>query len=537
MRPTLAALGAAAILAAAGLSHAMTSQEISEFSQGGPAERAALLGSWAAAGDTSLGAFLDRLEAAEVRTDNTGRLALVGPDGTARDMVTDSVTDVSSGTWEEVVVSNVLRSGMEGARALQSLTVSDPDLRLEAVKGLAEVDLDPAVLPALEKSVASETDTRIRPLLRSLAAKIALSDEDPLHRIEAARALGRSGDASANLKLLMDRLGSRDGEPALETDSVVRVEMAKVASSLRTETRFYETLGQLFTGLSLGSVLVLVALGLAITYGLLGVINMAHGELVMVGAYTTFLVQGLFRSHLPHLESWYIVAAIPAAFLAAAAVGAFLERMVLRHLYGRPLESLLATWGVSLILIQTVRSLFGPQNVEVASPSWLSGSLELQSNLVLPWNRLAIIAFAATVILATGLLLTRTRLGLFIRATTQNRSMARCVGVKTRRVDLLAFGFGSGLAGLAGVALSQIGNVGPDLGQGYIVDSFLVVVVGGVGQLSGSLWAGLALGMLSKLLEPMLGAVLSKIALLVLIILFIQKRPQGLFALKGRQAD
>lgn len=257
----------------------------------------------------------------------------------------------------------------------------------------------------------------------------------------------------------------------------------------------------------------------------------------MIGAYTTYLVQGIFRSSFPGAESIYILAAIPAAFLVSALVGIALERLILRHLYGRPLESLLATWGVSLVLIQSVRSLFGPQNVEVGSPSWLSGSLVLQSNLVLPWNRIAIIAFAGTVLFATAMLLTRTRLGLFIRATTQNRGMARCVGVSTSRIDMMAFGLGSGLAGLAGVALSQVGNVGPDLGQGYIVDSFLVVVVGGVGQLAGALWAGLGLGMLSKFLEPMAGAVLAKIALLVFIILFIQKRPQGLFALKGRQAD
>ncbi|WP_288754974.1 urea ABC transporter permease subunit UrtB, partial [uncultured Pseudomonas sp.] len=298
-----------------------------------------------------------------------------------------------------------------------------------------------------------------------------------------------------------------------------------------------EVLGQAFSGLSLGSILLLAALGLAITFGLLGVINMAHGEMLMLGAYSTYMVQVVVQRYAPGALEFYPLIALPVAFAVSAGVGMALERTVIRHLYGRPLETLLATWGISLILIQAVRLLFGAQNVEVSNPAWLSGGIQVLPNLILPYNRLVIIAFALAVVLLTWLLLNRTRLGLNVRAVTQNRNMAACCGVSTGRVDMLAFGLGSGIAGLGGVALSQVGNVGPDLGQSYIIDSFLVVVLGGVGQLAGSLWAAFGLGIANKLLEPQIGAVLGKILILALVILFIQKRPQGLFALKGRVID
>jgi urea transport system permease protein len=296
-----------------------------------------------------------------------------------------------------------------------------------------------------------------------------------------------------------------------------------------------EWLGLAFAGVSLGSVLLLAALGLAITYGLMGVINMAHGELIMIGAYTTYVVQNLFRGSA--YFDWYLLAAIPAAFAVSGLVGMALERSVIRWLYGRPLETLLATWGLSLILIQAVRTLFGAQNVQVENPAFMSGGIQVLSNVVLPWSRVYIVLFVACVLAAMWVLLAKTRLGLFIRGVTQNRAMASCVGVPTARVDTWAFGLGSGIAGLAGCALSQLGNVGPDLGQGYIVDSFLVVVFGGVGQLAGTVYAALVLGFANKLLESWSGAVLAKIAVLVFIILFIQRRPQGLFALRGRVAD
>jgi urea transport system permease protein len=302
-------------------------------------------------------------------------------------------------------------------------------------------------------------------------------------------------------------------------------------------TFFIDLAGNFFYGLSLASVLLLAALGLAITFGLMGVINMAHGEMLMVGAYTTYVVLGLFETHLAAWFDWYLVVAVPAAFLICAALGMALERSVIRFLYGRPLETLLATWGISLILIQTVRLLFGAQNVEVSNPSWLAGGYEILRGIVLPWSRIAIVAFAGCMVCIVYLLLQRTRLGLWVRAVTQNRGMAASLGIPTARVDMLTFGLGSGIAGLGGVALSQIGNVGPELGQSYIVDSFMVVVLGGVGNVAGTIVAALGLGLVNKFLEPMAGAVLGKIFVLAFLILFIQVRPQGIFALRGRAAE
>ena len=322
-----------------------------------------------------------------------------------------------------------------------------------------------------------------------------------------------------------------------ETDPSVKAAIEKSLREIESSLKLGENLGALFTGISLGSILLLVALGLAITYGLMGVINMAHGELMMIGAYATYLVQAAFQKYLPHFFDWYLLLALPVAFFASALVGAVLERLVLKHLYGRPLETLLATWGISLILIQAVRTLFGAQNVGVENPSWMSGGIQLLPNLILPYNRLVIIAFAGFVLLAMAALISKTRLGLFVRAVTQNRPIAACMGVNTARIDTMAFALGSGIAGLAGAALSQVGNVGPDLGQGYIVDSFMVVVLGGVGQLAGSVYAALGLGILNKFLEGITGAVLAKIMVLVFIVIFIQKRPQGIFALKGRSAE
>jgi urea transport system permease protein len=323
----------------------------------------------------------------------------------------------------------------------------------------------------------------------------------------------------------------------VEPDADVRSALADTLNSIQRRLTTLEWAGNVFYGISLASVLLLAALGLAITFGLMGIINMAHGELLMIGAYSTYVVQTLFRRFFPGAIDAYVIAAIPVAFVVAALVGMALERSVIRWLYGRPLETLLATWGISLILQQLVRSLFGAQNVEVSNPSWMSGGVTVFGGLVLAYNRVFIIIFAIAVMVLVWALLNRTRLGLFVRAVTQNRRMAACVGVSTGRIDMLTFGLGSGIAGLGGVALSQLGNVGPDLGQSYIVDSFMVVVLGGVGQLAGTAIAALGLGEISKFLEPSFGAVLAKIAILVMIVLFIQKRPSGLFALKGRSID
>jgi urea transport system permease protein len=348
-------------------------------------------------------------------------------------------------------------------------------------------------------------------------------------RLESAHLLARSETPETQL-LLNQRL-------AQETDPQVRARLQRSLQSIAEALRWGERLGTLFTGVSLGSILLLIALGLAITYGLMGVINMAHGELMMIGAYATYVVQNVMRAWFPQAFDYYLLLAIPFAFLVAALVGAALERLVLRHLYGRPLETLLATWGISLVLMQGVRTLFGAQNVAVENPSWMSGGLAVLANLTLPWNRLVIIGFALAVLLAMAAMIARTRLGLFVRGVTQNRAMASALGVHTARVDTYAFALGSGIAGLAGCALSQIGNVGPDLGQNYIVDAFMVVVLGGVGQLAGTVYAALGLGLVNKLLEGWAGAVLAKIAVLIFIIAFIQKRPQGLFAMKGRSAE
>jgi urea transport system permease protein len=292
-----------------------------------------------------------------------------------------------------------------------------------------------------------------------------------------------------------------------------------------------------FQGLSLGSILLLMALGLAIVFGLMGVINMAHGELMALGAYTTFVIQGWFQAHAPGAFDYYFLVSLPLAFLVAAAAGFALERGVIRFLYGRPLETLLLTWGVSLMIQQGLRLWFGAANVDVLAPKWLSGGVPVMVGLQLPYNRLFIVALAVVAVAGMYLVLFRTDAGLRIRAVTQNRGMAACLGVRSRRVDAFTFALGAGLAGLAGCALTQIGNVGPELGQNYIVDSFMVVVTGGVGKLAGTIVAAAGIGGLNKIIEPGLGAVFGKVAILVLVILFIQRRPSGLFAAKGRYAD
>ena len=425
----------------------------------------------------------------------------------------------------EVVVNNRLRGAVAAALAALRLLAPERALRLAAAKELA-AGADASMLPLVKKALEKEQDADIRPLLELVAASMEMKSGDKAQRLAAIRMLGES--TSPNSKTLL-------AEAARDDDEDIRAEAQKSLRAVEGRLAWGERLGLLFAGVSLGSILLLAALGLAITYGLMGVINMAHGELIMIGAYTTYVVQVLFRK--TGFFDWYLLAAVPASFIVAAAVGMLLERVVIRWLYGRPLETLLATWGISLMLIQLVRTVFGAQNVQVENPAFMSGGIPVLSNVVLPWSRIMIIVFAGLVLAGMWAMLTRTRLGLFVRGVTQNRAMASCVGVPTARVDTWAFGLGSGIAGLAGCALSQLGNVGPDLGQGYIVDSFLVVVFGGVGQLAGTVYAALTLGFANKFLEAWSGAVLAKIALLVFIIIFIQRRPQGMFALKGRSVE
>lgn len=437
---------------------------------------------------------------------------------------------IAPGDTRKLRLNNRLRGLVDNALASHQLLSDDARVRLAAAQQLQK-SAQPAQVAFLDRRFASESDTTVHAALGLALANLQLVDNDPAVRLAAVRLLGETGDPMARTRLetLL--------EPGVESDAKVRTAAETSLAQVKRKLLFGELLGQAFSGLSLGSILLLAALGLAITFGLLRVINMAHGEMLMLGAYATYVVQVLMQRYAPEALAFYPLIALPVAFAVSAGVGMLLERTVIRHLYGRPLETLLATWGISLILIQAIRLLFGAQNVEVANPAWLSGGVQVLPNLVLPYSRLVIIGFALAVVLLTWLLLNRTRLGLNVRAVTQNRNMAACCGVPTGRVDMLAFGLGSGIAGLGGVALSQIGNVGPDLGQSYIIDSFLVVVLGGVGQLAGSLWAAFGLGVANKLLEPQIGAVLGKILILALIILFIQKRPQGLFALKGRVID
>lgn len=428
---------------------------------------------------------------------------------------------------ESITVNNRIRSELANALAALKLFDADPAVRQASALEL-QTNVNPDMAPLLARALEKEQEAPIKALLSTAHAQATLRDADPAVRLAAVGVLASS--SAPTIKSLLLPLTDKANEP----EDKVRYAAIEALKSIERRLAVGETLGSIFSGISLGSILLLAALGLAITYGVMGVINMAHGELLMVGAYATYGMQSLFRTYAPDYVDWYVPAAIPVAFFAAALVGVVMERTVIRWLYGRTLETLLATWGLSLVLIQGARVLFGAQNVEVANPSWMSGGIELLPNLMLPWNRIFIIGFALFVLTLVWVLMNKTRLGMFVRAVTQNRPMAACVGVPTARIDTLAFALGAGIAGLGGVALSQISNVGPDMGQGYIVDSFMVVVVGGVGQLAGAVWAALGLGIFSKLLEGWAGAVIAKICILVAIIVFIQKRPQGIFALKGR---
>jgi urea transport system permease protein len=512
---------------ATGQAWALTRDQALAMSTGDNDSRAQAISQAVVGGDPAAQPFLQALIDDSVKTAG-GRVYIV-TEGRSRDAVSGAEAPLPADA-EDVINSNRLRRELDSAMASLKLLSPDAAARRQAVRELRD-GADESKLPLIEKALATEADPKLKADLTLLRAAVMVSSNDKVRRLEAAQMLAAS-HTPATQALLIERL-----KPGVESEADVRAQLQLALDGINSQLVWGERLGVVFTGISLGSILLLVALGLAITYGLMGVINMAHGELMMIGAYATYVVQNLFRAHLPEAFDYYMLAAVPASFLVAAGVGAILERSVIRWLYGRPLETLLATWGISLVLMQTVRSIFGAQNVQVENPSWLSGGVDVLSNLTLPYNRIAIIAFAGLVLLGVALLISRTRLGLFVRGVTQNRRMAACVGVNTARVDTYAFALGSGIAGLAGCALSQVGNVGPDLGQGYIVDSFMVVVLGGVGQLAGTVYAALGLGILNKLLEGWQGAVLAKIMVLVFIVIFIQKRPQGIFAMKGRSAE
>lgn len=497
-----------------------------QFVAASRSQQAELLTQWATAPEAARLPLLQALQSESLYTDSQ-KHAFAQRQGA---MVPLGETKAAAGQTKAVRLTNRLRNLVATAMATHQLVSDSVTERRTAARQLQR-DAQPEMLVFLQKRVSSETDDVARQSLKLALANLQLASPQAAVRLNAVVLLGQSDDPDVQSRL------TPYTQAASEPDAGVRAAAAESLKQIEHRLMWGDLLGQAFMGLSLGSVLLLAALGLAITYGLLGVINMAHGEMLMLGAYATWMVQQVMAGFAPQWLALYPIVALPVAFIVTASIGMVLERTVIRHLYGRPLETLLATWGISLMIIQLVRMTFGAQNLEVANPAWLSGGVQVFANLTLPWNRIVVLGFVLLVLFFTWLILNKTRLGLNVRAVTQNRSMAACCGVPTGRVDMLAFGLGSGIAGLGGVALSQLGNVGPELGQGYIIDSFLVVVLGGVGQLAGSVAAAFGLGIFNKILEPQMGAVLGKILILVAIILFIQKRPQGLFALKGRVTD
>jgi urea transport system permease protein len=494
--------------------------------------KAAAIDKLVANADAPSVAVLSALADGSLVATDKGRVLLQTDDGN-KDPLTGKIVEAPDA--QSITLNNLLRAKVAGALSALQLASTDVAKRRDAVAALLK-NPDPSMKPLIDRARAAETDADLKKRLDTLWAMTALHDADAKNRLEAVQLVVARHDLDMS-ELLRPLVAKKPDGTFNESDDRVRAAAQAGIEDLDSIQRRGQIAGTVFAGLSLGSVLLLAALGLAITYGLIGVINMAHGEFLMIGAYATYVVQNLVQHYAPAAFNWYPLFAVPVSFVAAAAVGIVLERLVLKHLYGRPLETLLTTFGVSLILIQATRTIFGAQNVQVTNPSWMSGGVNVMQNLILPYNRLTILAFSLAVVFIAWAVLTKTRLGLFVRAVTQNRRMAACVGVKTARVDSYAFAFGAGIAGLGGCALSQIGNVGPDLGQSYIIDSFMAVVLGGVGQLAGTVIGGFGLGLISKTIEPFWGAVLAKIAVLVLIVLFIQKRPQGMFALKGRSAE
>jgi len=455
-------------------------------------------------------------------------VAIKGASGALKNAATGAPLTAPPADLNDVRINNRVRRAIAAALGSLTLLSPDPAKRFNAAQAVFK-SRDESALAALEDAIGKETDAGVKRAFSQARAAVILMQPaaKEADKLAAVAIVRERGD--------QDALALLGGLPAA-TAAPVKKAAADAIASIQNSLALWSGVQNAWYGLSLGSVLLLAAIGLAITFGVMGVINMAHGEMVMLGAYTTFVVQEIIRTSYPGLFDWSLAIAIPLAFLVAGLVGIAIERSIIRFLYGRPLETLLATWGLSLVLQQAVRTSFGPTNKEVGSPSWMSGAFEV-GQITVTYNRLWIIVFTLLVFAALLALLRFTRLGLEMRAVTQNRAMAASMGIRTARIDALTFGLGSGIAGIAGVALSQIDNVSPNLGQGYIIDSFMVVVFGGVGNLWGTLVGALTLGIANKFLEPYAGAVLAKIAILVLIILFIQKRPRGMFALRGRAVE
>lgn len=504
---------------------------VNALAEGGYPETEAQIGALAATGDPAVAPVLEALEGGDIfARKSDGQVFIAEKDGrnyTLIDPLTgETVETVSSGAIDKVRVNNSLRRAIRTALGGLTLMSPDPTVRRTAAEAVYQSG-DPAAIELIETAITQEQDPALATLMREArAAAILNSDRPDNEKIEAIETIEtRSGRDALSLLI-----------PLSAVEGPLGVRATAAVETIEKELVFWDAAQNVWYGLSLGSVLLLAAIGLAITFGVMGVINMAHGEMVMIGAYTTFVVQEIIRTNAPGLFDSSLFMAIPLAFLVAGAIGVAIERGVIRFLYGRPLETLLATWGISLILQQSVRTIFGPTNREVGTPSWMSGSFDV-GLMQITYNRLAIIIFAIIVFLLLLAVLKRTPLGLQMRAVTQNRAMASAMGIRTPWVDALTFGLGSGIAGIAGVALSQIDNVSPNLGQSYIIDSFMVVVFGGVGNLWGTLVGAFTLGIANKFLEPYAGAVVGKILVLVFIILFIQKRPRGLFALRGRAVE
>lgn len=504
-------------------------------------KKAQAIDALSATGDARVVTILEAMLSRHLYYSKTDRAIVIAAteDGTliVRQALTRAVIDgeLISGL-KSIRINNRLRKILQGAIGSLSLQHKDPAKRLAAADAVFASRAETMIAP-LENALKTEPDGSVQARMeRALAAIRVAHETEPKLRIKAIQTLGEFPDPDTRNLLNTLLIKKQDGSFS-ESDTAVRTAAGKVLAKAERSAAFWGVVQNLFQGVSLGSVLLLAAIGLAITFGVMGVINMAHGEMVMLGAYTTFVIQDLIRNHAPGMFDYSLFIAIPSAFLVAGLVGVAIERGIIRFLYGRPLETLLATWGLSLILQQFVRSVFGPTNREVGTPSWMQGAIQTAEGLTLTYNRIAIIVFSLLVIGVLFVVLRKTWFGLQMRAVTQNRAMASSMGIRTGWVDAMTFGLGSGIAGIAGVALSQIDNVSPNLGQSYIIDSFLVVVFGGVGNLWGTLVGAMSLGIVNKFLEPYAGAVLAKIFVLIAVILFIQKRPRGLFALKGRAVE
>ncbi len=502
---------------------------VAQFSEGSFAASEEAVGKLAVTGNPMAPAIISALQDGRLYADEDAKkVYLKGADGKVTDAVTGVAVSDMPDSASKLRLNNKLRRAVEAALGSLTLLSPDPAKRVQAAQAVFK-SRDVAALPIVDGALKKESNPAAKKAFAEARAAILLFSPDAAEsdKLDAIATIRAKGD--------QDAVALLSGLP-LDQPATVKAGATSAVVSIQNNLALWSMVQNAWYGLSLGSVLLLAAIGLAITFGVMGVINMAHGEMVMIGAYVTFVVQDIIRTSYPGLFDYSLLIAVPLAFMVAGAIGVLIERTIIRFLYGRPLETLLATWGLSLVLQQAVRTIFGPNNREVGNPSWMSGAFEV-GQISITNNRLWILCFTLAVFAILLAMLRYTSLGLEMRAVTQNRRMAASMGIATSKVDALTFGLGSGIAGIAGVALSQIDNVSPNLGQSYIIDSFMVVVFGGVGNLWGTLVGAFTLGIANKFLEPVAGAVLGKIAILVLIILFIQKRPRGLFALKGRAVE